>query len=229
MRTRSRLAMPLRSAPVTKHHKKDRFTAVFFVPLCALTMCIWTACTQPTNQTVPYQDAQTEWREGDIVFRRGTGLESHVVTTRSAAVYSHVGLLHYDSLNSEWQVVHAVPAEDEPEYLKAEPVSVFFSPERAEKGAWLRVDCSDSVAQAAVQYALGKVAQHVLFDNDYLLEDTTQIYCTELVWRAYLTQSIDVSGAQRQTVPTLFSKEGEAIFPNDIEKSATTLFINHLN
>ena len=187
-----------------------------------------TGC-QPSSESVRYEDAQCEWREGDIVFRRGTGLESHVVTTRSASVYSHVGLLHYDSLNHEWQVVHAVPAEDDPEYLKTEPVSVFFSVERAERGAWLRVDCNDSVAQAAVRYALGKVEQHVLFDNDYRLDDTTQIYCTELVWRAYLTQGMDVSGGQRQTVPTLFSKEGEAIFPNDIEKSATTLFINHLN
>lgn len=217
------------SEPVIDSNKKDRFVAVFFVSVCGLLSVLLTACGQHSRPVVPYEQAQSEWREGDIVLRRGSGLESRVVVTRSAAAYSHVGLLHYDSLQGEWQVVHAVPAEDEIEYLKTEPVSVFFLPERAERGAWLRVDCSDRVAREATQYALRKVEQHVLFDNDYLLDDTTQLYCTELVWRAYEAQGIDVTGGRRQSVPTLFSKEGEAIFPNDIENSKTTLFINHLN
>lgn len=221
--------MLLHSAQAIDSNKRDRFVAVFFVFICGLLPGFLTACHRQSNTVVAYEDAQSEWREGDIVLRRGSGLESRVVVTRSSSVYSHVGLLHYDSVSAEWQVVHAVPAEDDPEYLKTEPIAVFFSPERAEKGAWLRVNCSDEAAREAVRYALAKVKQHVLFDNDYLLSDTTQLYCTELVWRAYGTQGVDVSGGRRQTVPTMFSKEGEALFPNDIEKSETTLFINHLN
>lgn len=221
--------MLLHSAPVIDSNKRDRFAAVFFVFVCGLLPLSLTACHKQNSTVVHYEGAQSAWREGDIVLRRGSGLESRVVITRTSSVYSHVGLLHYDSVSAEWQVVHAVPAEEEAEYLKTEPVSVFFSPERAERGAWIRVDCADSTARKAVQYALRKVEQGVLFDNDYLLSDTTRLYCTELVWRAYGMYGVDVSGGRRQTVPTLFSKEGEAIFPNDIEKSETTLFINHLN
>ena len=80
-------------------------------------------------------------------------------------------------------------------------------------------------ARAATAYALHKAAEKVLFDNDYSLEDTTQLYCTELVWRAYQTQGIDVSGGVRQEAPVFLCKDGEGIFPSHIEKSGTTLFV----
>lgn len=220
--------MPQRNAQAINFDKKDRFTAVFFVSVSLLTLCALTACRRPALTALDYSSALTEWREGDIIFRCGYGVESKAVTMRSAANYSHVGLLHYDSLTNEWHVIHAVPAEDEPEYLKSEPVSVFLSPNRARCGAWMRVNCSDSIAHRAAQYALSKVEQRALFDNDYLLDDSTQIYCTELVWRAYKAQGMDVSSGHAQPVPTIFSKEGKAIFPSDIEQSETTLFINHL-
>ena len=170
----------------------------------------------------------TEWREGDLVFRCGWGMESRMVTAQGRSVYSHVGILHYDSARQEWQVVHAVPGEEMPEYVKTEPVTRFFSPERTMCGAWGRINCSDSIARQAVAYALTKVADHYEFDNQYLLEDTTQLYCTELVWQSYLHQGIDVTSGRRQDVPTFFCKEGKCIFPNDIEKSEATLFVKSL-
>lgn len=220
--------MPLRSVQVIDAYLKGRFAAAFFVhksALCiALLLVVLSSC-RTKHETVPYEASQSEWREGDIVLRCGYGMESRAVTQRSNSIYSHVGLLHYDSLRQEWQVVHAVPAEDEPEYVKAEPVSVFFSKDRARRGAWLRVNCSDSVARNAAKYALGKVAAKVLFDNDYSLADSTQLYCTELVWRAYGTQGIDVSGGGRQEAPMFICKDGEGIFPRHIEESGTTLFV----
>lgn len=147
---------------------------------------------------------------------------------RGESSYSHIGLLHFDS-NCGWTVVHAVPDEDEPELLKTEPVSVFWSQERAQLGGWMRVDCSDSVAAAAVQYALGKVEDRVAFDNKFLLSDTTELYCTELVWRSYQTQGLDVTSGYRKKLPAFISREGEIMFPSDIEKSETTLFVKHLN
>ena len=125
-------------------------------------------------------------------------------------------------------MIHAVPGEDEPEYLKAEPIAVFYGTERARIGAWLRVNCSDSLARLTTTYALQKVSDSVLFDNSYLLEDTTQLYCTELVWRSYLSVGIDVSGGNRHDVTRFFSAEGECLLPSDIEMSNTTLYVNPL-
>lgn len=209
----------------TTKSRKSCFIAALFVPICVVLY----ACSgkqQPT-EAIDLSDS-VEWREGDIALRCGWGMESRAVTAKGQSTYSHAGILHRDYVNGIWQVLHAVPGEDEPEYLKAEPLSVFYCHERARSGAWLRVDCSDSIARQATQYALWKIEQHVLFDNDYLLEDTTMLYCTELVWRGYQTAGIDVSGGNRHDVTRFFCTEGECIFPSDLEKSNTTLYVKPL-
>ena len=167
------------------------------------------------------------FRNGDLVLRCGMGAESRVVCERSRSTFSHIGILQQDPATGQWNVLHAVPGESGrgPEWLKAEPIEVFFGPDRACKGAWMRVNCSDSVAERAADYCRTKVEEHVLFDNDYLLGDTTELYCCELVWRAYLMQGIDISGGKRYSVPEVFCDEGECIFPCNIEENETTLFI----
>lgn len=170
------------------------------------------------------------FRDGDMVFRCGYGAESRAVTEHSGAGYSHIGMLCFDSLLGEWMVLHAVPGESrpgEPEYLKRESITTFFASDRARRGAWMRVDCSDSIAALAARYCERKVAERVVFDNDYLLADTTQLYCCELVWRAYLAQGVDITCGERLGVPAFFCKEGESIFPSNIENSKTTLFVKH--
>lgn len=213
--------MLLRNVPTTNLFEKSRFTAALFVGL-SLLLSACSRAPQPLDLSV-----SDEWREGDLALRCGWGVESRVVTMQGS-YYSHIGILHYDTLSAQWQVIHAVPGEDEPEYLKAEPATVFFSTERAQRGAWMRIRCNDTVAQHAVQYALTKVQQHIEFDNNYLLADTAQLYCTELVWQSYLHQGLDITCGRRQTVPTIFSKEGECIFPSTIEESETSLFVKPL-
>ncbi|MBR6202489.1 MAG: hypothetical protein IKQ62_05760 [Bacteroidaceae bacterium] len=186
-------------------------------------------CGEP--QEVVVLTGEEAFREGDLVMRCGYGVESKAVTEASQSIYSHIGMLHYDGLLGQWMVVHAVPDEaerGEPEWLKCERLSDFYAADRAMRGAWMRVDCSDAVAGAAVRYALQKVKQKVVFDNDYLLSDTTSLYCTELIWQAYLHQGIDLSDSRRHDVPLLFSKDGECIFPVDIEESDKILFVQPL-
>lgn len=215
--------MLLRNARTTKI-KKGCFIAAFFVIVCVV---IQACAAHPSESPIDLSDS-TEWREGDIALRCGWGMESRAVTANGRSTYSHSGLFHHDSLSNIWLVIHAVPGEDEPEYVKAEPLSVFYSHERAKAGAWLRVNCSDSLARQATKYALWKVAEKVVFDNDYLLEDTTELYCTELVWRSYQTVGIDVSDGNRHDVTRFFCTEGECIFPSDLEKSKTTLYVKPL-
>lgn len=216
--------MLLPSVRTTKTNKRGRFAAASFVLIC-LVAVILSGCRHASP--ISYEEAQREWREGDLALRCGWSKESRAIVAKGQSNYSHIGLLHYDSI-AGWTVIHAVPDEDDPEYLKTEPVGVFWSGERAQLGAWMRVDCSDSIAAEAARYALRKVEERVLFDNLFLLRDTTKLYCTELVWHSYLRQGLDVTSGNRQEVPTLICKEGKVIFPNDIEKSKTTLYVKHL-
>ena len=184
---------------------------------------------RPAHETVVLT-GQEDFREGDLVLRCGYGAESKLVTEASQSVYSHIGMLHYDEASGGWMAFMPCQAKRKlgrTEVLEGEPLSDFYANERAEKGAWVRVNCPDSVAAAAAAYALSKVAQHVEFDNDYALGDTTSLYCTELVWQAYLHQGIDLSDGQRHEVP-MVSKDGECIFPVDIEESDKILFVQPL-
>ena len=199
---------------------------VKLIELLLLTALLLCGCAE--HYDIVDVTGQEDFREGDLVLRCGYGAESKVVTEASQSIYSHIGILHYDTPSAQWQVIHAVPGEaekGEPEWLKAESISEFYASDRASCGAWMRVDCSDSIAAAAARYALQKVEEQVEFDNDYLLSDTTQIYCTELVWQAYLHQGIDLSEGHRHEVPSIFSKDGACIFPCDIEKSTKILYV----
>lgn len=135
----------------------------------------------------------TELRSGDLMFRNGLSAESLVVTQASNSDYSHVGIAYH--MPSGWHVIHAVPGEapqGEPEYLKCEPIADFYDPSRAMAGASASIRCDNASALRAAREAFSKVEQKVLFDNDYDLNDTTELYCSELVWRAYLEEGINL-------------------------------------
>lgn len=168
----------------------------------------------------------TEWRSGDVIFRCGNGMESKVVVSYSGGTYSHVGLLY--EKDGRWYVLHAVPKENEkgaPEWLKCEDVVVFLSPDRAREAAWGRIRCSDSVAQSAAQYALQKVEQNLVFDNDYQLTDTLAYYCTELVWQSYLHYGVDIASLRGRIEVPVVSRDSICIFPNDIEEDDDMEFV----
>jgi len=172
-----------------------------------------------------------DFRDGDLVLRCGNGLESFLVTLGSHSEYSHIGILLYDSTEGGWHVIHAVPKETPegiPEYIKNEPIRDFYSRNRAIKGAWLRIRCPDETSRRAALYSLHKYEEHVTFDNNYLLQDTSQMYCSELVWQAYLHQGIDVSDGVRHDIPSIIGKEGKCIYPSDIENGSNTLYVKQL-
>ena len=72
---------------------------------------------------------ETLLHEGDLVFRKGTGLVSRAVLSADGkGTYSHIGIVVRDG--NEWKVVHAVPGEPdyegEPDRVKIENVQEFF-------------------------------------------------------------------------------------------------------
>lgn len=152
-------------------------------------------------------------QDGDLLFRSGLSGSSRVVTVVSDGTFSHIGLAFNDPTNG-WQVVHAVPGENT-DYIKSEPITTFFSPERAKAGGFAQVACSDNARQHIIAWARQKEADKVLFDDLYDLEDTTRLYCTEFIYRAFLSQNIDLAD-QRRHRAVLPGTKGLFIFPQDI-------------
>ena len=161
----------------------------------------------------------TELRNGDLLFRNGIGYESRVVTSLSDGKFSHIGIAYHDG--KQWNVIHAVPGENEKgelEYLKCEPISEFYFHSRAKLGGSARVSCTDSIANTVAEKALNIVNRKVLFDNNYDINDTSELYCTELVRFVYLAQNIDLCEDRWHRIPIINTKV-HVIFPEDIWNS----------
>lgn len=155
-------------------------------------------------------------RDGDLLFRMGLEGASRVVTTVGGGNFSHVGLAWRK--DGRWMVIHAVPNEVPPgeeDRVKCEPLDSFFSSERACRGAWRQVDCTDSVAARVAQAAYEKFRQRVCFDHDYDLRDTTRLYCTELVWLLYRREGIDLAEERRHQL-VIPGKTSSFLFPEDL-------------
>ncbi|MBQ7042021.1 MAG: hypothetical protein IJN66_04885 [Muribaculaceae bacterium] len=160
-------------------------------------------------------------QQGDIAFRRGEGFISEVVVYNDAhGMYSHIGIIvkHNDSL----KVVHAVPGE--PDFkgdfdrVKLEPIESFYSPSRASKGEIMRIPLSDSMRNIINNIALEKAHQKIKFDHDYNVNDTTKLYCTELIQLLFSHIDIDLA-ENRSTVINIPGASGNYIMPSDIYRN----------
>ena len=75
--------------------------------------------------------------------------------------------------------------EGEPDRVKIENVQEFFGKEKAVAGALMRFTEDSLVAIKAARKAIEVCDRRTLFDHTYNLEDSTAMYCTELVYFVY--------------------------------------------
>jgi hypothetical protein len=127
---------------------------------------------------------------GDLLFRRGRSLHSHaVLLSDPASRFSHVGLVVEGE--EELLVAHSVPAEGETAGgVRLEPLERFLAPDAAVDWAALRLVEGAERGRVAARWAKG--VRGVEFDAAFDLGDPRSLYCTELVWRAYLEAGVDL-------------------------------------
>lgn len=160
-----------------------------------------------------------ELETGDIVFRRGGGISSHaVLMADNNGRYSHVGIV-VDSAGKK-MIVHAVP--DEPNYpgdydrVKMECPESFFDKMKASTGEVKRLKDDTARAARAAEYAKEIYYRGVRFDHGYNDDDTTEMYCCELVEHVYGKTGISLSNGNRHTISLPGIKEINCILPSDI-------------
>lgn len=197
-----------------------RYSRLIIFLLALLVFAGCSGCS--STSTTDFSALVTKLEEGDLLFRKGTGVVGHIVTSvDNRGDYSHVGIVVRK--DGAWQVVHAVP--HEPDFkgdidrVKIESVERFLGryPE-ASFGHYRVKIASDSVA-IAVANALRLSEQRVPFDHDYDLSDTSSLYCTEFVEYIYSLAGIALSEGRRTELffPSL---SGNYIMPSDLTESA---------
>jgi hypothetical protein len=133
-------------------------------------------------------------RNGDLIFRSGVSVDSHLIKLFDpGSKYSHVGMI--DVRDGGAYVVHIEPDEQGENRVRREPLAEFLVPGKADGFAVYHVlPDDDQRARAAIRAALGYQARGVTFDRDFNLDTQDKMYCTELVWRAYVEAGLDLLG-----------------------------------
>lgn len=196
------------------------YTRVYVVIIMLCTILY--GCTKQDRLNTPDFDlVESQLQEGDLLFRRGMGFVGRVVTAADdIGAYSHVGIAIKDG--DEWCVIHAVPSEPDfkgdVDRVKCESLRKFWSEQRAGNGCLYRVMHSDTTRSIAVANARRIYKKHTLFDHDYDLDDTTLLYCTELIEYVYGLAGVSLSEGRRSDV-NFPSMSGSYIMPSDLTKS----------
>ncbi|MFI3267104.1 MAG: YiiX/YebB-like N1pC/P60 family cysteine hydrolase [Rikenellaceae bacterium] len=173
------------------------------------------------QKQIEKRNIPVELCNGDIVFRRGIGVASQAVLfANSQGTFSHVGVAV--NIDDKWNVLHEVPYEGEnqdDDKIHCEPIEDFFNTDKASCGAVYRLKGIDTLKQQIIkEYLKYKLACDVPFDHEYDLDDSTKLYCTELVWRSYLEAGVDITKGSRTEIFLLIFN-GMQILPCDIESN----------
>lgn len=189
-----------------------------------------TACHKARGEAGSLVPESVELREGDVVMRRCTSISSRMVTwSDTDGAFSHTGIV-VDSAGTK-MIVHAVPDEPDfdgdPDRVKMDSPARFFSSAHAIAAAVLRHPNAE-VARNAARCAAEKYRQGVLFDHHFDDNDTTQLYCTELIVHAYRQAGVELVDSQRHVVdlPGIYYR---CILPSQLEHSTQlkTIFMFH--
>jgi len=166
--------------------------------MCALIACAFQSQASPraiTSSLVsPISYDSRIIQTGDVIFRRGRSVVSEIVLAADRRLpFSHVGIVIVGDQRA-W-VVHATP--DEPPgtdgIVRVEQLAEFLSADRASAAAVYRTDDRASASRAAA-VATEYARRRLPFDAAFDLSTADRLYCTELVWRAYLAAGLDLTG-----------------------------------
>lgn len=166
------------------------------------------------------QNIKKHLKEGDLVFRRGTSIESSAVLLASSkGVYSHVGIVSKDE-RDKLVIIHAVPGESESldgkDRVKKDAPEQFYNPDKAISGAIMRVQCASIHLHEAAAKALTFYTRRIEFDHEYNDADTTRLYCTELVYLAYKSAGVLIASPNLHKLGIPFGS-GYLRYPSDIQ------------
>ena len=147
--------------------------------------------------------------EGDVIFRRGTGLWSPMISGSNQSKFSHIGVIVKKS--GQWFVAHAdaddltwtggVHLTDLDEFLEE---SVIFRIKRNLMSAVQK--------HVFLQYIWKHVDLETKFDSDFMIDEAAdELYCTEYVWLAGLSagvrlgEPVNIMGKPYITLDAIFN------------------------
>ncbi|MBR3702400.1 MAG: hypothetical protein IKM12_02485 [Alistipes sp.] len=169
-----------------------------------------------------------KFSSGDIVLRLGRTLQSELIASSGDSLthYSHIGIILFRG--DSCCVVHIEPKEKrEADEILCEPIERFFSSDVALSGCVMSYEALSPTQRDRIAIKTQELLDsRILFDHDYLLSDSTRMYCTELVENIYSEAGISLSEGRRRTLPLV---REQLILPSDIAQNKNLRTLWHLS
>ena len=123
---------------------------------------------------------------GDLILRRGYGpiSESIVAFLQEPCPRSHVGVI-LGHASEGFQVLHSI-SDERGQGLRIESLSLFCRHSQAGSLAVYRFKAEAEQREAFLNQALAYLLLNPPFDPAFDLESPEKLYCTELIWRAWM-------------------------------------------
>ncbi len=126
-------------------------------------------------------------QEGDIILRRGDGLISSMINNLNHADYQITHCAFLTKRKEKWHVIHTVSSSlSDEDGVQIETLDKFTSHSIKNTILVLRFQADSLTRSSFIDKANVYLEQHVPFDNHFNILDTTQFYCTELIYRVFL-------------------------------------------
>lgn len=150
-----------------------------------------------------------EFESGDLIFRSTQTIEGDTVRWLGGGDYSHVGIINVE--DGEVFVIHVVPSF--PSVVRKDTLQKFVSD--IVDFAVYRVQTSRERRRRAAFLAKSWVGKKP-FDRDFSLQDSTKLYCTELVYYAYQNVGLDLVDGKYDIALLPIVGKKEVIYPKTI-------------
>lgn len=194
---------------------------LWLVGLLPLALLVVPAPYDPAPSVPLPEPSQLE--DGDLVFRRTESGPGRRMRLLDPAEFTHVGMLVL--LRGEPWVVHVSPrSQGNPGGITVgEPLAEFLHARWISRAGVFRVpELSRETRAAAAREAWRMKELGLPFDEAFDLETADRLYCTELVWRAYLVQGIDLARGVFDRIALPFGRE-RYLFPSRLQEACRRL------
>lgn len=185
-------------------------------------------CKQTQSSPQQITPPTSQFTNGDLAFRLGRTLQSSFIASSGgdSTRFSHIGVILFR--NDSCFVVHIEPKDDGlNDEIYCSTAEDFFSPQAAVAGAVMRYDSLSNDQQDRVAtYAKRLLDKKILFDHDYRLSDSNEMYCTELVETIFSCVGISLSQGRRHSLPLIAEP---LILPSDIAQNDALMTVWSFN
>lgn len=153
-------------------------------------------------------------QNGDLVLRCGRSLESYAVyLTDSEPEFSHIGIIKFE--NSTPYVIHAVP--NKSNYILKEKFSTFTNSKKCSKYAVYRAKLNTNTLNKIADEAQSFYNLKYTFDNAYDLKSNSELYCSELVYKAFKKAGVELQLSTKE-LNYILGKHA-VLFPSEFTKN----------